>query len=36
MKEYFNTLKNSDLTFNTTFYNALAKTVGQKDFVKGF
>ena len=26
-EEHFNTLKNSDLTFDTTFYNALAKTI---------
>ena len=32
-EEHFNTLKNSDLTFDTTFYNALAKTIGQKSFV---
>ena len=36
-EEYFNKLENSDVTFDNTFYNNLAKVVGQKDFVvKGF
>ena len=31
MEEHFNTLNNSELNFDTTFYNELAKAVGQKD-----
>ena len=33
MEKHFNTIKNSDLTFDTSFYNEVAKAVGQKDFV---
>ena len=31
--DIFDTLKNSGVTFDTTFYNDHAKVVGQKDFV---
>ena len=33
MEKHFNTIKNSDLTFDTSFYNEVAKAVGQNDFV---
>ena len=33
MEEHFNTLKNSKLPFDTSIFNQVAKTVGQKDFV---
>ena len=37
MNEHFNNLKHSAVTFDSTFYNDIAKVVGQKDFVvKGY
>ena len=37
MDKHFNKLKNSEVTFDTTFYNELVKAIDQKDFaVMGF
>ena len=36
MEEHVNTLKHSNLMFDTTFYDEVTKAAGQKDFVVNF